>query len=250
MDTLTLLKSHRSIRKYLDRPIEKDIMDEILECGCRGSNTGNMQLYSIILTQDSHMKEQLSKCHYGQCSTAPAYITICVDVNRYHHWCRLNGCEEEPYNNLLWLMSGTVDASICAQNICVAAESHGLGICYLGTVMYNTKSIAELLQLPSGVVPVVTLGIGYPAEEHHMSERLPLEGIVHHEKYHSYSDEEIKDIHQVREDFPFNQEMVRQNEVENLAQLFAYKRYPKDVNIAVSQSLMQYLKEKRMLQDC
>lgn len=147
-------------------------------------------------------------------------------------------------------MSGTVDASICAQNICVAAESHGLGICYLGTVMYNTKSIAELLQLPSGVVPVVTLGIGYPAEEHHMSERLPLEGIVHHEKYHSYSDEEIKDIHQVREDFPFNQEMVRQNEVENLAQLFAYKRYPKDVNIAVSQSLMQYLKEKRMLQDC
>lgn len=249
MDTLTLLKSHRTIRKYTDRPIDPKVMSDILECGCRASNTGNMQIYSIVVTQEYEARMQLAKQHFGQGSTAPAYLTICVDVNRYHHWCRLNGCQDEPYNNLLWLMSGTVDASLCAQNICVAAEAYGLGICYLGTVMYNTKAIAEILQLPKGVVPVITISMGYPAEEQHLSERLPLDGVVHYEQYHQYSDDEIRDIHRVREEFPFNQEMVRQNEVENLAKLFTCKRYPKNVNLAVSQSLMQYFEEADMLHD-
>lgn len=246
MTTIDLINSHRSIRKFKSRPIEKEKMNRILECGLRASNTGNMQIYSIIATQDSENVAVLSKLHFGQGATAPAFLTICVDVNRYHHWCRLNGCDE-PYDNFLWLMAGTVDASLAAQNICIAAESEGLGFCYLGTVMYNTKAIAELLELPKGVVPVITLCMGYPDEEPALSERLPLEGIVHQEKYHDYSDDDIRRVHQVREEFPFNQEMVRKNGTRNLAEIFTKIRYPKKDNVAISKALLEFVEQAGMM---
>lgn len=246
MTTIDLINSHRSIRKFKSRPIEKEKMNRILECGLRASNTGNMQIYSIIATQDSENVAALSKLHFGQGATAPTFLTICVDVNRYHHWCRLNGCDE-PYDNFLWLMAGTVDASLAAQNICIAAESEGLGFCYLGTVMYNTKAIAELLELPKGVVPVITLCMGYPDEEPALSERLPLEGIVHQEKYHDYSDDDIRRVHQVREEFPFNQEMVRKNGTRNLAEIFTKIRYPKKDNVSISKALLEFVEQAGMM---
>lgn len=248
MNTIELLNNHRSVRRFKPQPIAKETMNRILECGMRASNTGNMQIYSIIVTEKPAHIEALSKLHYGQGSSAAAFLTLCVDVNRYHHWCRLRGCDE-PYNNFLWLMSGTVDASLAAQNICVAAEAEGLGFCYLGTVMYNTRAIAELLQLPKGVVPVVTLCMGYPDETPALSERLPLEGVVHQEYYHDYSDEDIERVHEIRETFPFNQEMVRQNQTENLCQIFTQIRYPKKDNIAISQALLEFVEQAGMMEN-
>ena len=246
MTTEELLLNHRTVRKYKDKEIPQEVLDRILECGIRGSNTCNMQMYSIIVTRTPEMKARLAALHYGQGSTCDTYLTICVDVNRYHHWTRQRGCDE-PYNNFLWLRCGTVDATICAQNICVAAESEGLGFCYLGTVMYNAKDISQLLALPKGVVPVVTLSLGYPAEAPALSERLPLNGVVHQERYHDYSDEDIDRIHEVRESFPFNQEMVRLNNVRNLAELFTQKRYTKADNEAISQSFMEVCREAGLM---
>ncbi len=248
MNTIELINNHRSVRHFKPQPIEKEKMNRILECGMRASNTGNMQIYSVIVTEERSHIEELSKLHYGQGSSAAAFLTICVDVNRYHHWCRLRGCDE-PYDNFLWLMSGTVDASLAAQNICIAAEAEGLGFCYLGTVMYNTKAIAELLEMPKGVVPVVTLCMGYPDETPALSERLPLEGVVHAEHYHDYSDEDIERIHKIREEFPFNQEMVRQNKTENLCQIFTQIRYPKKDNIAISQALLEFVEQAGMMEN-
>lgn len=246
MNTIEQLLSHRSIRKYQARPVPQDVLNRVLECGTRASNTGNMQIYSIIVTQEAGMRSRLSELHFGQGSTAPVYLTLCVDVNRYHHWCRLRGCDE-PYGNFLWLMSGTVDASLAAQNICVAAESEGLGFCYLGTVMYNTRKIAALLQCPTGVVPVITLSLGYPDETPQQSERLPLEGVVHQEFYHDYSDEDIERVHEVRENFPFNQEMVRLNKTKNLAEIFTKIRYPKSDNESISKDLESFCREAGMM---
>lgn len=240
MSTINLLNSHRSIRKYKHTPVSQSVLNRIVEAGGRASNTGNMQLYSVIVTREPERLSVLSKLHYGQGATAPLFLTVCVDVNRYHHWCRLRGCDE-PYGNLLWLLSATVDASLFAQNMCVAAESEGLGFCYLGTVLYNTAQIAELLEIPKGVVPVITLSMGYPDEEPDQSERLPLEGIVHEETYRHYNDQEIEDIHRLREEWPFNQEMVKVNGVRNLAELFTTKRYPRKDNEAISQALREFI---------
>ena len=238
--TIDVINAHRSIRRFKPQPIDSETLDSILACGLRAPNTGNMQIYSIIKTQDPDNIAALSKLHFGQGASAPLFLTICVDINRYHHWCRQRGCDE-PYDNFLWLMSGTVDATLAAQNICIAAESVGIGSCYLGTVMYNTAKIAELLHLSKGVVPVITLCMGYPDEEPALSERLPLEGIVHQEKYCDYSDSDIDNIHKVREEFPFNQEMVRQNNTRNLAEIFTKIRYPKKDNVAISRALLDFV---------
>lgn len=241
-----LILSHRSVRKYSPKAVPSAVLGRIVECGLRASNTGNMQLYSIVATTQQPLLGELCKLHYGQCATAPLMLTLCVDVNRYHHWCRLRGCDE-PYGNFLWLMSGTVDATLAAQNMCVAAEQEGLGFCFLGTVMYNTKAIAELLQLPKGVVPVAALAMGYPDETPRQSERLGQEGVLHMETYHDYSDEDIERVHRAREEFPFNQEMVRQNKVRNLAELFTAIRYPRKDNEAISQAYMEFCEQAGFL---
>ena len=234
------LCSHATVRQYQDRPIPDEVMQRIIECGGRASNTGNMQVYSVVVTQQPERRKALSDLHFGQGATAPALLTVCADINRYHHWCRQRGCDE-PYDNFLWFLSGVIDASLFAQNLCVAAESEGLGFCHLGTVLYNTEAIAQLLELPKGVVPVIALSIGYPATQPTLSERLPIEGIAHSETYHDYTDADIDRIHEVRESFPFNQEMVRQNGTRNLAEIFTQIRYPKKANVEISQTLLHFL---------
>ncbi|MBP5535806.1 MAG: nitroreductase family protein [Bacteroidales bacterium] len=239
-ETERLLQAHRTVRKYQDRPVDDATLNRILECGMRASNTGNMQVYSIVVTRDKARREALCAQHYGQGSTAPVLLTLCADVNRYHRWCSQRNAGI-AYGNFLWFLSGVIDASLCAQNIAVAAESEGLGLCYLGTVLYNAKPISDLLQLPQGVVPVLTLSLGYPAEEPALSERLPLEAVVHQEIYRDDSPADIDRLHAPKEEFPFNKRMVEENGTDNLAQIFTQIRYPRAANEEISRSLLALL---------
>lgn len=240
-DAITTMMQHRSIRQFTYEAVDEALLKEILDCGLRASNTGNMQLYSIITTSQEPLRSELCKLHFGQCSTAPLWLTICTDVRRYHHYCRVNQCDE-PYGNFLWFASALVDASLCAQNICVAAESRGLGFCFLGTVMYNTEQIASLLQCSEGVVPVIAIAMGHPAEESRMSERLGQDAVVHSEVYHDPTDDDIVRTHAVRDNDPFNREMVRQNGTRNYCEIFTTKRYPRQQNEAISNDLLDFLR--------
>lgn len=240
-DAITTMMQHRSIRQFTSEAVDEALLKEILDCGLRASNTGNMQLYSIITTSQEPLRSELCKLHFGQCSTAPLWLTICTDVRRYHHYCRVNQCDE-PYGNFLWFASALVDASLCAQNICVAAESRGLGFCFLGTVMYNTEQIASLLQCPEGVVPVIAIAMGHPAEESRMSERLGQDAVVHSEVYHDPTDDDIVRTHAVRDNDPFNREMVRQNGTRNYCEIFTTKRYPRQQNEAISHDMLDFLR--------
>ena len=240
------IMEHRSIRQFTQEPVSSTLLGEIVNCGLRASNTGNMQLYSVIATQQEPLRTKLCGLHFGQCATAPLWLTVCTDVNRYHHYCRVNGCDE-PYGNLLWFVSALVDASLFAQNLCIAAESRGLGFCYLGTVNYNTRQIAELLQCPKGVVPVIAIAMGHPAEEGRMSERLGCDAVLHNETYHVPTDEELLATHAVRDNDPFNQEMVRQNGTRNYCEIFTTKRYPRAQNEAISADLLAFLRDSGMM---
>ena len=242
---IDVMLQHRSTRKFTAEKVNDTLLSEILECGLRASNTGNMQLYSIIATQQEPLRTELCKLHFGQCATAPLWFTICTDVERYHHYCRVNQCDE-PYGNLLWFVSALVDASLCAQNICVAAEAKGLGFCYLGTVNYNTRQIAELLQCPKGVVPVIAIAMGHPAENPRMSERLGQDAVVHNEVYHNPTDEDIVRTHRVRDEHPFNKQMVEENGTRNYCEIFTTKRYPHEMNVGVSNDLLQFLRDSGM----
>lgn len=242
MNAIDVMLQHRSIRKLTSEKVSPELLEEIVNCGLRASNTGNMQLYSVIATDEEPLRTELCQLHFGQCATAPLFLTVCVDVNRYHHYCRVNGCDE-PYGNLLWFVSALVDASLFAQNLCLAAEAKGLGFCHLGTVNYNTAKIAKLLKCPKGVVPVIALAMGHPAEEGRLSERLGCDAVLHREVYHDPTDEEIKETHAVRDNDPFNRQMVKENGTRNYCEIFTTKRYPRSMNEAVSADLKAYLEE-------
>ena len=244
-NAIDTMLQHRSVRRFTSEAVSDELLGQIVDCGLRASNTGNMQLYSVIATRQEPLRSDLCKLHFGQCATAPLWLTVCTDVNRYHHYCRVNGCDE-PYGNLLWFVSALVDASLCAQNICFASESKGLGFCYLGTVNYNTRQIAELLQCPKGVVPVIAIAMGYPDEQPRRSERLGQDAVLHSEVYHEPTDNELIQSHKVRDDDPFNRQMVEENGTRNYCEIFTTKRYPHQMNVAVSRDLLNFLKDSGM----
>ena len=246
MNAIDVMLRHRSIRKFTPEKVDAETLEEIVNCGLRASNTGNMQLYSVIATQEEPLRSELCQLHFGQCATAPLFLTICTDVARYHQYCRVNQCDE-PYGNLLWFISALVDASLFAQNLCLAAEAKGLGFCYLGTVNYNTEKIASLLQCPKGVVPVIAIAMGHPAEEGRLSERLGCDAVLHSEVYHNPTDDDIVRTHAVRDNDPFNREMVRQNATRNYCEIFTTKRYPRAMNESVSADLLAFLRKSGMM---
>ena len=239
------LLSHRTIRKYKDTLVEDEMIRKILNAGCRASTTGNMQLYSIVISRDAEMKKALAPCHFNQpmIMKAPLVLTFCADFNRFNKWCTLSNAEP-GYDNFLSFVTAAIDALLVAQNVTIAAESEGLGVCYLGTTTYLAANIIEILKLPKGVVPVTTLTIGWPAEYPDQIDRLPLEAVVHQETYNDYSDEEIINFYHEKENRPDNKAYIAENNKVALAQVFTDIRYKKDDNVAFSNMLLGVLKEQ------
>ena len=237
--------NHRTIRKYKTDPIPDEILQYILEAGTRASTTGNMQVYSIISTTDDTIKEALAPCHFNQpmVKEAPVVLTFCADFNRFNKWCKLRNAEP-GYDNFLSFFTAAIDAMLVAQNVCVAAEDAGLGICYLGTTTYNAEKIIDILHLPKGVVPVTTVTIGYPDEFPELTDRLPLEAVVHSETYRDYSDSDIDKHYQEKELITIYQEFVKESNKESLAHVYTEVRYKKDDNILFSNNLLNVLKKQ------
>lgn len=223
--------NHRSIRKYKDKQIKEVVLNQILEAASRASTTGNMQVYSIVVTKDQKIKDQLWEAHFKQdmVKLAPVVLTFCADFNRFNKWCEQRKAVP-GYDNFLSFYTASIDALLASQNAALAAEENGLGICYLGTTTYMSQKIIEVLDLPQHVVPVTTLVIGYPDEEPELTGRLPMRAIVHNEKYQEYSDSEIDEIYKERESSEETKKLLEVNAKETLAQIFTDNRYTKKDN--------------------
>jgi len=237
--------SHRSIRKYKPYPIPVNILDRILEAASRASTTGNMQVYSIVVTTDEELKKQLLSCHFNQKMVveAPVVLTFCADFNRFSLWCRQR--QAEPgYNNFLSFFTAAIDALLAAQNACLEAENNGLGICYLGTTTYLANKIIDVLKLPELVVPVTTVVLGYPDENPPLTDRLPINAIVHQETYHDYLPEDIDKIYSEKENSVLYQSFIKEHHLETLAQVFTEKRYTRKDNEFFSEEFLKAIKKQ------
>jgi nitroreductase len=240
-----VLLRRRTIRKYNSEPVDESLLNDILEMGCRASTTGNMQVYSIIVTRDSEKKKELSPLHFNQhmVTEAPVVLTFCADFNRFNKWCRLRKAEP-GYDNFLSFITAAIDALLVAQTVCIAAESKGLGICYLGTTTYMADKIIEVLKLPAGVVPVTTITLGWPSERPEQVDRLPLNAVIHNEVYKDYEAEDIDQYYSEKEERNDSQQFVKENNKETLAQVFTDVRYKKTDNEHFSRQLLQVLKDQ------
>ncbi len=242
------IKNHRSIRKFKDQPIAQEAMTAILEAATRASTCGNMQCYSIIVTQDLQKIKAVSPLHFGQVErmNAPCVITICADVHRFSKWCELRDAEPQ-YDNFIWYANGAIDGLMAAQNFILEAEAQGLGICVLGTTLYTAEAMVELFNLPQGVVPVTAIAVGYPDEQPPLTDRLPVEAVVHMESYTEYTPEKITELWSEREASEETQQLLIENNLPNLAQIFTKNRYKGEDNVTFSKKYMELLKKQGFL---
>jgi len=242
---LDTLFNHKSIRKYKNTPVSDQDLKDILEAGTRASNTGNMQVYSIVVTRDEEMKKKLAPTHFNQpmATQAPVLLTFCADINRFNKWCKQRDAEP-GYDNFLWFTNAVIDAMLASQNCCLAAEDKGMGICYLGTTTYNADKIIDILQLPKGVIPITTVVVGYPDENPGLTDRLPLEGVVHYETYKDYSKEDIDRIFAEKDSSDSTKALLEENQKETLAQIFTDNRYKKADNIHFSKVFLKVLEDQ------
>lgn len=240
--------NRRTIRAYSNREVPQSFIDDLLLKASHAPTTGNMQLYSAIVTRSAEGKARLAPAHFGQPQVegASVVITFCADFNRFSRWCEDR--QAVPcYDNFQSLMAAMLDTVAFAQQFNTLAEMAGLGVCWLGTTTYNAREIAEALELPKLVVPVITLTIGYPANEGEEVGRLPLEAIVHNEKYQAYTSGRIDELYAEKEAREDSRRFVAENSKETLAQVFTDIRYPRANNELFSVKFLDFLKDSGFL---
>jgi len=240
------LNQHVSIREYSDQTVSEEVLNQILKAACNGSTMGNMQLFSIIVTQDDEMKRKLAPFHFNQpmATQAPLILTFCADFRRFNRYCEFRDAETEAYSNLQSYQWAVTDALIAAQNACVAAESLGLGLCWMGTITYNVDKFVETLQLPRHVIPVACIAMGYPVAKPSLTQKLPVEAFVHRETYHDYSREDIDRLYAEKEQSEETKQLLEENQLPNLAQIFTQRRYVKADNEHFAQVLIDTLEKQ------
>ncbi|HEY8279204.1 MAG TPA: nitroreductase family protein [Bdellovibrionota bacterium] len=252
----SVIHNHASVRSYKPDPVPEEVLERVLNAALRASSSGNMQVYSVIVTTDPELKKKLYEPHFGQSMVleAPVLLTFCADFHRMRRWVKLSGAPDN-FDNFMSFMIGAIDAVLASQNSALAAEAEGLGICYMGTTLASCDQIAKILGCPENVVPVAGFSLGYPKERPAPRDRLPISGIVHRERYEARDDEGIRSIYQARERAgwdrymadPRLREMVEKSGVSNLAQVYTRLKYTRESHEQYSQTVMDCLRDKKFL---
>lgn len=245
-DTLNTIYNHVSVRQFTEQKVSEETLNAILRAACNGSTMGNMQLFSIIVTEDDAMKQKMAPFHFNQpiATQAPMILTFCADFRRFNRYCEFRDAETEAYSNMQSYQWAVTDALIAAQNACVAAESLGLGLCWMGTITYNVDKFVEVLELPKHVIPVACIAMGYPVQKPALTQKLPIEALVHREKYQDYDEESINRFFAEKESSDETKQILSENELPNLAQVFTQKRYTKKDNEFFANVLLDTLKKQ------
>lgn len=232
---LSQLGQHVSIRKFEPRPVPDQLLQRLLQHGVRSSTSGNMQTYSVIVTTEPSALQRLANIHdNGAMARAPVVLTFCADWSRMARWCDLRGARPQ-YDNWMAFITGNNDAMVAAQTVAVAAEASGLGICFLGSTTWATPQLCDFFALPQHVHPVTSLMLGWPAETPAIRSRLPMDGIVHRERYAPLTDEAVLKAFKDREVEgweryiklygPTWQEKIDRHKLENLPQVYTTLKY-------------------------
>lgn len=243
------INTRKTIRKYSDKPVSDELLNRLLSEAMRTQTMGNLQLYSVVVTRSEEMKQKLAPAHFNQpmVTQAPVVLTICADFNRTTKWAECRKAHP-GYDNILSFLNAATDALLYTQTFCNLADEEGLGYCFLGTTVYNPQQIIDTLKLPRLVMPVATITLGWPDENPPLSDRLSLESVIHTETYTDYTPELIDKYYAEKEALPENQEFLKINNKETLAQIFTDIRYTKKDNEAMSATMLETLKKQGFLE--
>jgi FMN reductase (NADPH) len=189
--TLELIFQHASVRRYRPDPVPQQTVEAIVAAGQRGSTSSNLQAYSVVAVLDEGRRTRMAELcgNQIQIHQAPVFLAWCADLSRLDRVCGLRGYKQET-TYFESLLVAIVDAAIAMQNATLAAESLGLGICYIGAIRNEPGAVISLLELPRLVFPMVGMTLGWPATEPLIRPRLPLEAVLHWERYDTSGEKE------------------------------------------------------------
>lgn len=187
--TIQLLKSHRSIRKFLDWKIRNELFEELIRAGQSAATSSHIQAYSIIHVANKKTCKALAALSGGQhyVSDCSHFLVFCADMKRPTDAAERAGIEVVR-GTTEQLLVATVDTALVAQNVATAAESEGLGVCYIGGIRNDPAEVSRLLRLPDHVYPVFGMCIGYPDQKPEIKPRLPMASILKRDFYQDNQD--------------------------------------------------------------
>jgi FMN reductase [NAD(P)H] len=190
--TLRLLTERASCRDFAAKKIPPRVLQHVLEAGVHAPTGGNLQPYSIIkIEKEATRKKLAERCGQPFIARAPVNLLFCIDFHRIERWAGLETAPFTATSSFRHFWIGFQDTIICAQNICTAADSLGLGSVYIGTVLEFIPKVRTMLRLPKGVFPVVLLCLGYPKTRPEPRRKLDAEVVVHNERYRELSDRKL-----------------------------------------------------------
>ena len=196
--TIKMIHRHASVRNYRSDPVDKALVETIVVAGQRASTSSNMQCYSVVAVRDQKKRERLAALCGNQkhIPQAPVFLAWCADLSRMERVCERKGYQQVSEHVESFLVSA-VDVALAMQNAALAAESLGLGMCYIGAIRNHPLEVCELLELPRLVFPVCGMTLGWPAVEPKLRPRLSLDTVLHWESYDTQGEEEaIRDYDQ------------------------------------------------------
>ena len=237
-DVIRQLLERKSVRVYEDREIGETEKQMILEAACQAPTAGNQQLYTILDITDQRIKEKLVETCDNQpfIATAKLVLIFCADCKKWYDAFRYADCQ--PRNPAVGdLLLAVSDANIAAQNAVTAAQSLGIGSCYIGDIMENCEAQRELLNLPEYVFPAAMVVFGYPTEQQKTREKPRRAGmghIVHENGYRAMDAEELQHLFEPK---------WGNKAYGNSMQAFCNRKYNSDFAREMSRSVAEYLKD-------
>ncbi|MDA9009148.1 oxygen-insensitive NADPH nitroreductase [Alphaproteobacteria bacterium] len=187
--TIELLKSHRSIRKFADHAISEGLLHELVKSGQAAATSSFLQGVTIVRVTDREKRKAFVEISGGQkyVESAAEFLIFCADLSRSSRCCEWHDAEAAEGFTEQFIIA-TVDVGLFAQNLVVAAQSEGLGICYIGGIRNNPAKATELLELPMNVYPVFGLCLGYPDQDPEAKPRLPVSVVLKENVYNDKTD--------------------------------------------------------------
>ena len=237
-DTLRTIMNRRSVRAFTDAPISEDDKNLILEAAFRAPTAGNQQLYTIIDVTDQAVKEALVPLCDNQpfIASTPLVLIFLADCLKWYDAFKCAGCEPRSLD-VGDLMLAVSDTNIAAENAVIAAESLGIGSCYIGDIMENCEGLRSLLALPEYVFPAAMLVFGYPTEKAMNRELLPRidkKYVVHENSYRRLSAPELRDALEWKSGVRSYEDWIK---------AFCDRKYNSEFSLEMSRSVREYLKQ-------
>lgn len=236
------LKQRKSVRVYEEREIEQHIKKEILNAAFEAPTAGAMMLYTILDITDQQLKERLAILCDNQpfIAKAPMVLIFLADYQRWYDTFDVAECNPRTPEEGDMLLA-YADAVIAAQNTVVAAESFGIGSCYIGDILENYEEVKKVLELPDYVIPAAMLVYGYPTQsqkERKKPERFDEKFIVHENKYKRMSKNELEEMYHLRRE----KSGLEHQDFEEYTKKFCDRKYMSEFSKEMSRSAREYLK--------